>query len=424
MSRVRMLFTRSENRKGHGQGMLEFALALPIFLLLVLGVIEFGRLLAVVVSVTTAAREAARYGSAAGVDPGYSRAPGEPPVYYFQSCQGMREAAKRVGLFAGVKDANIAIGYYADNSIATVPDLSDPLNYVGKRCSDITSAYNELGPSIPRVVVKVTVQFKFLFLWLNEFPISSQSVRTIVRSVDTDVVAGPIIPAPPSWPPTATLSPTFALPPTSTPKHPTRTPSPPPTSTGSTPTVTDTATPTSTATLRTPSPPCSFIKAGGGVLSGYKYGFVVYNNSGVGSVPYFPEKEAWITQLYLKWTSNALITATSTITPDPLETATTVPDPSPTIPTPTPTKAANLVQIQFNGGNLKNAVLNDPLIYIFEGAGWAMAGGDNASVDYYFSIDTDTKLVIESAAVLLHYIDDNGRLQVCEVHPSPLVQGN
>jgi Flp pilus assembly protein TadG len=49
-----------------GQGMVEFALTLPMLMLLMLGIIEFGRLLFTYSAVTTPAREAARCGSSAG----------------------------------------------------------------------------------------------------------------------------------------------------------------------------------------------------------------------------------------------------------------------------------------------------------------------------------------------------------------------
>jgi hypothetical protein len=49
-----------------GQGIVEFALVRPLLLVLMLGVIEFGRLLFFYSSTFTASREAARYGSAAG----------------------------------------------------------------------------------------------------------------------------------------------------------------------------------------------------------------------------------------------------------------------------------------------------------------------------------------------------------------------
>lgn len=55
----------SLKRRHRGQGMVEFALAVPIFVVLLLGVIEFGRLFITFTSVYAAAREGARYGAAA-----------------------------------------------------------------------------------------------------------------------------------------------------------------------------------------------------------------------------------------------------------------------------------------------------------------------------------------------------------------------
>ncbi len=53
---------RFHNRKG--QGLVEFALALPILLLLMLIIVELGHMLFFYVSVYGAAREGARYGAA------------------------------------------------------------------------------------------------------------------------------------------------------------------------------------------------------------------------------------------------------------------------------------------------------------------------------------------------------------------------
>ena len=86
----------SATRKENGQGLVEFALMLPFLLVLVFGIIEFGRLLFFYSSVTTSAREAARYGSAAG---------------NYSDCTGIRAAAKRVGILAGIQDSNILISY-------------------------------------------------------------------------------------------------------------------------------------------------------------------------------------------------------------------------------------------------------------------------------------------------------------------------
>ncbi len=88
---------RREKAHGQtGQGMVEFALTIPILLLVLWAVIEFGWMLFVYSSVSSASREAARYGAA---------------VDNFSDCAGIRDAAKRVGLAAGIDDANITIVY-------------------------------------------------------------------------------------------------------------------------------------------------------------------------------------------------------------------------------------------------------------------------------------------------------------------------
>ncbi|WP_347108045.1 TadE/TadG family type IV pilus assembly protein [Paenarthrobacter sp. S56] len=62
-------FTR---RKEAGAVAVEFAIVLPVFLLLVLGIFEFGRALNIQVSLSEAAREAARYAAIHQSDSGYS----------------------------------------------------------------------------------------------------------------------------------------------------------------------------------------------------------------------------------------------------------------------------------------------------------------------------------------------------------------
>jgi hypothetical protein len=403
--------------KRPGQGMLEFALALPVFLLLVLGVIEFGRLLAVVSSVTTAAREAARYGSASGPTGDIN----------FQDCKGMRDAAMRVGFFAGVRDANpsiendqyyIHIGYYEQDNSAALPD---PITYA-KQCVGDTSAYN-YNPSItPRIVVKISVGFKFLFLGLPSFSITSQSARTIVSQVKMDVKGGTITPAP-TWPPTPTSTATETLIPSLTPKHPTRTPIPP-TPTGPTPTKTASPTATNTYTVTPTVFPCGFVKAGAGIITDRThYGFRVYNSSGVSSIPYYPAQDAWVTRIDLHWSSRALLLPTVTNTPDPL--ATEDPNTPTPVPSPTATKTIVVNSVQFDGVDLPGASLVDPFFYEFGGAGRYMAPGSSASIDFLFnSIDTDTKLIIESASVLMQYVDPGGNHHLCLIQPEPLVQGN
>lgn len=82
--------------KPRGQAIVEFALAVPFIFMLTFGVIEFGRLMFSYSLVVTAAREAARFGSA---------------VENYQDCAGIQDAAVRVGNLAGVQAGNVTISY-------------------------------------------------------------------------------------------------------------------------------------------------------------------------------------------------------------------------------------------------------------------------------------------------------------------------
>lgn len=56
-------FTRRSGKRTRGQSLVEFALTLPIFLLVVFGLIDLGRAVYVNNSLAEAARDGARYGS-------------------------------------------------------------------------------------------------------------------------------------------------------------------------------------------------------------------------------------------------------------------------------------------------------------------------------------------------------------------------
>lgn len=94
---------RSRRKKfSSGQGMVEFALLLPVLILLTAGIVEFGRLLAIYNGLSNSAREAARLGAAVNVV-------GSTP--YYTDCAAMREAARRSSPLLTLSDADIVIAY-------------------------------------------------------------------------------------------------------------------------------------------------------------------------------------------------------------------------------------------------------------------------------------------------------------------------
>jgi Flp pilus assembly protein TadG len=72
MSARRRAAGRSGSEKEKGAVAVEFALVLPIFLVLVFGIFEFGRAFNIQVSLSEAARESARYAAVHSSDAGFS----------------------------------------------------------------------------------------------------------------------------------------------------------------------------------------------------------------------------------------------------------------------------------------------------------------------------------------------------------------
>lgn len=166
--------THQNHRKENAQGMVEFALVLPMLLILIFGVIEIGRLLFIYSAVSTSSREAARYGSAAG-----NNGSGIPR---YEDCAGIRAAAEHVGTLASVQDSDITITY--DHG----PDSGGPF----ATCADFSSSS---PPSInpgdqveDRVVVQVSITYTPILPLVNwaSFPITSVSSRTILSDVRLD----------------------------------------------------------------------------------------------------------------------------------------------------------------------------------------------------------------------------------------------
>jgi hypothetical protein len=163
------LFARNHGKKTRGQTMVEFALILPVLLLTMYGVMELGRLLFIYVATTSASREAARYASGTelvnrnGVF-----------VERFRDCAGIRQAAQRVGILAGIDE--ILIQYDSG------PGTTLSANCTGDTWPDQRSLND-------RVVVSVRGNYNTIvpMVPLEDRVIRSATARTIIRNVEVDV---------------------------------------------------------------------------------------------------------------------------------------------------------------------------------------------------------------------------------------------
>ena len=240
-------FNPQRKIRENAQAIVEFAIVLPILLVLLVGILEVGRMLFIYAAANNASREAVRYASAWGLnDAGTAEK--------FNDCDGIRNMARRSAFFVNLNDNNQGsiLIQYDDGPGTTIRDTCDG------SIDDVTIASGD------RAIVTVTVKYKPL---INLIPIPardfiSTSARTVLGIVNLDTGVGSsstgcttgCIGA------TATNTPTNA-PPTSTP---TRTQTATSTSTptfipgGSntnTPTPTGTATPTPGVVLTfTPTP--------------------------------------------------------------------------------------------------------------------------------------------------------------------------
>ena len=152
--------------KEKAQGMVEFALVLPLLLLLVYGIIEAGRMLFIYSAALTSSREAARYGSAAGDIGG--------GIPHYADCAGIRAAARRIGVWAGIQDGDIAVSYDhgpGTGSFASCPLATDQVVHLGDRIQiQSVATYRPLIPMVR----------------FSSFPITAITRRTIIKDVSIE----------------------------------------------------------------------------------------------------------------------------------------------------------------------------------------------------------------------------------------------
>ena len=162
-----------KNASGKGQATLELALALPIFMALLLGVFELARMFFYNVSVANASREAARYAASSGCPS--STACAASDTHYYQDCNGIKNRAISRAPGIGLTAADITIGYdHGPNDSGAITPISDPC-----------SATNPILGTGDRVVIEVKKSFKLIvpIPGLRDFDIKSKTYRTFLGQV-------------------------------------------------------------------------------------------------------------------------------------------------------------------------------------------------------------------------------------------------
>jgi hypothetical protein len=161
-------WTKKIKNKQYGQAMAEFALTLPIFLLLVFGVIELSRFFLVYSSVYTASREASRYGASVGKE----------GTQNFMNCSEIINTAVRMGNFGGVQADDVTV-YYEES-----PTSSEGEKVV---CDGVYEP--KLGE---RLVVEIVTEFDSLLGIVPDLPVRAVNGRTIMMNIIIERTPEPI----------------------------------------------------------------------------------------------------------------------------------------------------------------------------------------------------------------------------------------
>lgn len=167
-------FSKSKAVRGsRAQAIVEFAIVLPILLMVLFGLLEVGRLVFMYSAVTNASRNASRYASAYGYE--------DTGTYHkFAYCDGIRAVATNSAFLINPADLTITISY--NGGPGTAEDSKGYCDAVGGEDSDI---FNSIG-SGDRVTVTVTADYDaFISLIpIQDRTIMSKSSRTILAIID------------------------------------------------------------------------------------------------------------------------------------------------------------------------------------------------------------------------------------------------
>jgi len=123
---------RRRNTRPRGQALVEFALVLPLFLLLMVALFDMGRAVFAFNTLTNAAREGARM------------------AIVNQDKPSIIDRAKSQTAIVELNDPSVSVGFYQMGADGT-PDYSDPCNLVAVGCLAVVSFEATYVPITPLI---------------------------------------------------------------------------------------------------------------------------------------------------------------------------------------------------------------------------------------------------------------------------------
>lgn len=167
---------KGRRHKYRAQAMVEFAIALPVLLALLVGIMEVGRMVLMYTLVVNASRDAVRYAASVGIDSTSA------PYARYAYCAGIKKTAKDSGYFLNLQDSDITISYDDGTNLPNgTPNslVSGGCNATSGEDLDVVNADISSGD---RVTVKVTKLYTPLVTLLPIQPrnITSISSRTLL----------------------------------------------------------------------------------------------------------------------------------------------------------------------------------------------------------------------------------------------------
>ncbi len=169
-----MKILKFDPKKSKAQAIVEFALVLPVLLLVVYGLIEAGRLLFIYSSVTNVARQAARWGSTTGEGP-------TPGVSRYLDCKEIRKEAERID-FLNAFDANDDAQFVIEYDRPTSVDPDPGAYFTCTSAIDVAGIDAETGD---RITVRVNADFTPILplVPFDPFTINAESSRTLLLTI-------------------------------------------------------------------------------------------------------------------------------------------------------------------------------------------------------------------------------------------------